>query len=46
MSTQLFDEDSSENIIDISNTSDWFSFKKNEQTSQDPFSIGLEDLKK
>ena len=46
MSTQFFDEDSSENIIDISNTADWFSFKKNEQTSQDPFDIGLEDLKK
>jgi len=45
MSAQFLDEDNSENIINISNNADWFSLEKNEITS-DPFSAGLEDLKK
>ena len=40
----LEDEDSS-NTIDISNTSDWFHFQKAEE-SEDPFKIGLEEIKK
>ena len=45
MSVEFLGEDNSENIIDISNTADWFSFKKDEK-SNDPFAVGLEDLKK
>lgn len=45
MSVEFLNEDNSENIIDISNTADWFSFKKDEK-SNDPFAVGLEDLKK
>jgi PBSX family phage portal protein len=45
MSAEFLDEDNSENIINISNNSDWFSLEKNETTS-DPFLAGLEDLKK
>ena len=32
--------------IDISNTSDWFSFKKEITTSNDPFAVGIDELKK
>jgi PBSX family phage portal protein len=46
MSVEFLNEDNSENIVDISNTADWFSFKKDEKSSDDPFSMGLEDLKK
>jgi PBSX family phage portal protein len=46
MSVEFLNEDNSENIVDISNTADWFSFKKDEKRSEDPFSMGLEDLKK
>jgi len=46
MSVEFLNENNSENIVDISNTADWFSFKKDEQRSDDPFSMGLEDLKK
>ena len=45
MTVEFLDDDSKENIIDITNNSDWFTFKK-EQTSTDPFAAGLEDLKK
>ena len=45
MSAEFLDEDNSENIINISNDADWFSLKK-EEISNDPFSAGLEDLKK
>jgi len=45
MSTEFLDEDNSENIINISNNADWLSLEKNEITT-DPFSAGLEDLKK
>lgn len=43
-----FEEDeNSENTIDISNSSDWFRFKKSEDLpSNDPFSIDLEEVKK
>ena len=46
MSVEFLNENNSENIVDISNTADWFSFKKDEKSSDDPFSMGLEDLKK
>ena len=46
MSVEFLNEDNSENIVDISNTADLFSFKKDEKRSEDPFSMGLEDLKK
>ncbi len=46
MTVEFLNEDNSENIVDISNTADWFSFKKDEKSSNDPFSMGLEDLKK
>ena len=39
------DEIDSVNTIDISNTTDWFSFKKSEE-HEDPFNMGLEDIKK
>jgi len=39
------EDDNNQNIIDITNTSDWFSFKKEEVTS-DPFAVGLDELKK
>jgi PBSX family phage portal protein len=45
MTVEFLGEDNSENIIDISNTADWFSFKKDEKNN-DPFAVGLEDLKK
>ncbi len=45
MTVEFLDDDSKENIIDITNNSDWFTFKK-EQASTDPFAAGLEDLKK
>ena len=45
MSAEFLDEDNSENIINISNNADWLSLEKNEITT-DPFSAGLEDLKK
>jgi PBSX family phage portal protein len=39
------DEINSVDTIDISNTADWFSFKKSEE-HDDPFNLGLEDIKK
>jgi PBSX family phage portal protein len=39
------DQDDNSSTINISNNSDWFSFKK-EKEHFDPFSIGLDDLKK
>jgi PBSX family phage portal protein len=45
MTVEFFNDDSSESIIDISNTADWFSFKKDDKSS-DPFSMSLEELKK
>jgi PBSX family phage portal protein len=39
------EDDNNQNIIDITNTSDWFSFKKEEIIS-DPFAVGLDELKK
>jgi len=45
MSVEFIDDESSENIINISNTADWFSLKKNE-TSNDPFAVGVDELKK
>ena len=39
-------EEDSQNVIDISNTADWFSFKKEITTSNDPFAIDVEELKK
>jgi PBSX family phage portal protein len=45
MTVEFLNEDSSESIIDISNTADWFSFKKDDK-SNDPFSMSLEELKK
>jgi PBSX family phage portal protein len=45
MSVEFIDDDSSENIIDISNTADWFSLKK-DQTTNDPFAAGIDELKK
>jgi PBSX family phage portal protein len=45
MTVEFFNDDSSESIIDISNTADWFSFKKDDK-SNDPFSMSLEELKK
>ena len=45
MSVEFIDDESSENIIDISNTADWFSLKK-DQTSNDPFAVGIDELKK
>ena len=39
------DEIDSVNTIDISNTADWFHFEK-AQESEDPFKIGIEDIKK
>jgi len=31
MTVEFLNEDNSENIVDISNTADWFSFKKDEK---------------
>ena len=45
MTVEFLGEDSSENLIDISNTADWFSFKKDEKNN-DPFAINLEEIKK
>ena len=45
MSVEFIDDESSENIIDISNTADWFSLKK-DQVSNDPFAAGIDELKK
>jgi hypothetical protein len=45
MTVEFLDDDSSDNIINISNTADWFSLKKDE-VSNDPFAAGLEELKK
>jgi PBSX family phage portal protein len=43
---EFMHEEDSQNIIDISNTADWFSFKKEITTSNDPFAIDVEELKK
>ena len=45
MTVEFLDDDNSDNIINISNTADWFSLKKDE-VSNDPFAAGLEELKK
>ena len=45
MTVEFLNEDNSENIVDISNTADWFSFKKDEK-SNDPFAVNLEEIKK
>ena len=45
MTVEFLGEDSSENLIDISNTADWFSFKKDEKNN-DPFAVNLEEIKK
>ena len=42
---EFVDDLGKDSIIDISNTSDWFSFKKEEKTN-DPFAADLEELKK
>jgi PBSX family phage portal protein len=39
------EDDDNDTVIDITNNSDWFSFKK-EEVSNDPFSVGLQELKK
>jgi PBSX family phage portal protein len=39
------EDDDNDTVIDITNNSDWFSFKKQE-VSNDPFSVGLQELKK
>jgi PBSX family phage portal protein len=43
---EFINDESSQNIIDISNTADWFSFKKEATASNDPFSVDIEELKK
>ena len=45
MTAEFLNEDSSEHIVDISNTADWFSFKKDEKNN-DPFAVNLEEIKK
>ena len=46
MTAQFIEDESGDSTtIDISNTSDWFSFKK-EKDQIDPFNIGLDELKK
>ena len=43
---EFINEEDSQNIIDISNTADWFSFKKEANSSNDPFAVDIEELKK
>jgi PBSX family phage portal protein len=43
---EFMHEEDSQNVIDISNTSDWFSFKKEATSSNDPFAVDIEELKK
>jgi PBSX family phage portal protein len=45
MSVEFVDDDSSDNVINISNTADWFSLPK-DQVSNDPFAAGIDELKK
>ena len=45
MSLEFVDDDSSDNVINISNTADWFSLAK-DQVSNDPFAAGIDELKK
>jgi PBSX family phage portal protein len=47
MRAEFVEDDYSQedNTIEISNTGDWFSFKK-EKEHDDPFKVGLEDVKK
>jgi PBSX family phage portal protein len=45
MSVEFVDDDSSDNVINISNTADWFSLAK-DQVSNDPFAAGIDELKK
>lgn len=45
MSLEFMDDDQSTNTIDISNSADWFMFKK-EKEHLDPFNVGPEDVKK
>ena len=44
MSVEFVDDDSSDNVINISNTADWFSLAK-DQVSNDPFAAGIDELK-
>ena len=46
MTVEFLEDDNSDSIVEITNNSDWFSFKKETQVSNDPFAAGLEDLKK
>ena len=47
MRAEFIDDDGADEVstIDISNSADWFSFKK-EKEHDDPFAMGLEDIKK
>ena len=45
MSIEFMDDEESSSTIDISNSADWFMFKK-EKEHIDPFNIGLEEIKK
>jgi len=45
MTVEFVDDDSSDNVINISNTADWFSLPK-DQVSNDPFAAGIDELKK
>jgi len=45
MSVEFLDDDNADSVINISNTADWFSVKKDE-VSNDPFAAGIDELKK
>lgn len=45
MSVEFLDDDNADSVINISNTADWFSLKKDE-VNNDPFAAGLDELKK
>jgi PBSX family phage portal protein len=45
MTVEFVDDDNSDNVINISNTADWFSLPK-DQVSNDPFAAGIDELKK
>ena len=47
MRAEFIDDEGADetSTIDISNSADWFSFKK-EKEHEDPFAMGLEDIKK
>ena len=46
MTVEFLDDNNSENIVEITNNSDWFSFKKDVQVTNDPFAASLDELKK